>query len=166
MVKAPFAPDGRSARTHPSRLCARYANARRDEELSCAAPDVREVQGVAGTWRDWNRELSCGASPAGGAQGTRRWLRNQLAVTFRLNGAWRGSPRRQPAGCRDLCHVMRLWLLDYERAIVRVFVRWARSASSTCMPCAARHSCEIGDRPRQLDGAHIAFAEVITNPMA
>ncbi len=49
-------------------------------------------------------------------------------------------------------------LLDYEQALVRPDQRGGQYASSA-------HTVWIGERTRHLDGAHLAFAESISNPV-
>lgn len=65
-----------------------------------------------------------------------------------------GDPRPAPAfysGHEAL-------LLDYESALVRADARGRAYATSA-------HFLWIGERTRQLDGAHIAFAELMANPI-
>jgi 3-deoxy-7-phosphoheptulonate synthase len=51
-------------------------------------------------------------------------------------------------------------LLDYERALLRL-----DSRDDTKLYDLSAHFLWIGDRTRQLDGAHIAFAELLSNPI-
>jgi 3-deoxy-7-phosphoheptulonate synthase len=51
-------------------------------------------------------------------------------------------------------------LLDYERALLRL-----DSRDGTSLYDLSAHFLWIGDRTRQLDGAHIAFAELLSNPI-
>ena len=53
-------------------------------------------------------------------------------------------------------------VLDYERAMLRLSSRLRRTAELYDL---SAHYVWIGERTRQLDGAHIAFAEVIANPI-
>ena len=54
-------------------------------------------------------------------------------------------------------------LLDYERAMLRLdWTPTRRTRSSTTCPS---HFLWVGERTRQLDGAHIAFAELLANPI-
>ena len=53
-------------------------------------------------------------------------------------------------------------LLDYERAMLRLDTPRRRTRSSTTC---RRHFLWIGERTRQLDGAHVAFAELLANPI-
>jgi len=52
-------------------------------------------------------------------------------------------------------------LLDYERALLRLDTR----ADEPRLYDLSAHFLWIGDRTRQLDGAHIAFAELLANPI-
>src|SRR3954452_11213894 len=52
-------------------------------------------------------------------------------------------------------------LLDYERALLRMDTR----GDEPRLYDLSAHFLWIGDRPRQLDGAHIAFAELLANPI-
>ena len=51
-------------------------------------------------------------------------------------------------------------LLDYERALLRLDTR-----NGPALYDLSAHFVWIGDRTRQLDGAHIAFAELLSNPI-
>ncbi|MFD9792937.1 3-deoxy-7-phosphoheptulonate synthase [Streptomyces sp. NPDC059070] len=53
-------------------------------------------------------------------------------------------------------------LLDYERAMVRVD---ARVPDRPKLYGSSGHFLWIGERTRQLDGAHLAFAELLSNPV-
>ncbi len=53
-------------------------------------------------------------------------------------------------------------LLDYERAMLRVD---ARDPDAPKLYDLSSHFLWIGERTRQLDGAHIAFAELLANPV-
>lgn len=55
-------------------------------------------------------------------------------------------------------------MLDYERAMLRLADDADEGASFKLFDLSA-HYLWIGERTRQLDGAHIAFAEVIANPI-
>ena len=52
-------------------------------------------------------------------------------------------------------------LLDYERAMLRLDV----TGSAARLYDLSGHFLWIGERTRQLDGAHIAFAEILANPI-
>ncbi len=52
-------------------------------------------------------------------------------------------------------------VLDYERSLLRV----ARSAASPRLYSGSAHFLWIGERTRQLDGAHLALAELMANPI-
>ncbi|MBM9466922.1 class II 3-deoxy-7-phosphoheptulonate synthase [Nakamurella leprariae] len=64
-------------------------------------------------------------------------------------------------------------LLDYERAMLRLDSAASTVAGPPDRPAVAEpklydlsgHFLWVGERTRQLDGAHIAFAEVLTNPI-
>ncbi len=55
-------------------------------------------------------------------------------------------------------------VLDYERAMLRLGPEEAEDEAPKLYDLSA-HFVWVGDRTRQLDGAHIAFAEVIANPI-
>nr|AXL05396.1 phospho-2-dehydro-3-deoxyheptonate aldolase [uncultured bacterium] len=64
--------------------------------------------------------------------------------------------------CADDVHVSHeLLLLDYERAVL-----WADEGGPDLrLSSGLAHFLWIGERTRQLDGAHIAFAELLSNPI-
>jgi 3-deoxy-7-phosphoheptulonate synthase, class II len=53
-------------------------------------------------------------------------------------------------------------LIDYERAMLRLDTR---EAANPKLYDVSAHFLWVGERTRQLDGAHIAFAELIANPI-
>jgi 3-deoxy-7-phosphoheptulonate synthase len=71
-----------------------------------------------------------------------------------------GADRPEP-GTAEIFAGHEALLLDYERGLVRA-VRGARDARLYAL---SAHLLWIGERTRQLDGAHIAFAEMIANPV-
>jgi 3-deoxy-7-phosphoheptulonate synthase len=56
-------------------------------------------------------------------------------------------------------------VLDYERAMLRRSDEYPVEAPEPRLYDLSAHYVWIGDRTRQLDGAHIAFAEVVSNPI-
>jgi 3-deoxy-7-phosphoheptulonate synthase len=53
-------------------------------------------------------------------------------------------------------------LLDYEQAMLR----WDPSGPAARLYSGSAHLLWVGERTRQLDGAHIALAELLANPIA
>nr|AXL06230.1 3-deoxy-7-phosphoheptulonate synthase class II [uncultured bacterium] len=88
-----------------------------------------------------------------------------LVAQVVLAGARRGSPLGgwpfphggRPARPSEIYVSHELLLLDYERAVLR--------ADSAGLSSGLAHFLWIGERTRQLDGAHIAFAELLANPI-
>ena len=70
--------------------------------------------------------------------------------------------RRGPRACsaRELFASHEALLLDYERALLRTDDR-----SRARLYGLSGHFLWIGERTRDLDGAHIAFAELLANPI-
>ncbi|QNK79631.1 class II 3-deoxy-7-phosphoheptulonate synthase [Nakamurella sp. PAMC28650] len=56
-------------------------------------------------------------------------------------------------------------LLDYERAMLRLEPGTAANGGIDKLYDLSGHFLWIGERTRQLDGAHIAFAEILANPI-
>nr|AXL06518.1 phospho-2-dehydro-3-deoxyheptonate aldolase [uncultured bacterium] len=65
------------------------------------------------------------------------------------------------AGNNDIYVSHEALLLDYERSILRVDTNGPEPRLSSGLG----HFLWIGERTRQLDGAHIAFAELLSNPI-
>ncbi|WP_188943890.1 class II 3-deoxy-7-phosphoheptulonate synthase [Nakamurella endophytica] len=56
-------------------------------------------------------------------------------------------------------------LLDYERAMLRLDLEDRNPGGAEKLYDLSGHFLWIGERTRQLDGAHIAFAEILANPI-
>jgi len=138
----------------PSRMIRAYANA------SAAMNMVRALTaaGMAGlsSVHDWNKDF----------------IRNSGAVERyeALAGEIdRGMRFMEACGVDDpSLHSVEYYashealLLDYERAMLRLDVR---DAAAPKLYDLSGHFLWIGERTRQLDGAHIAFAQVLANPI-
>jgi 3-deoxy-7-phosphoheptulonate synthase len=151
-----FAPDAAVRQHDPSRLVRAYANA------SAAMNLVRALSsgGLASLnlVHDWNREFvrtsRAGARYEALAGEIDRGLRfmNACGVT---------DPNLQSA---EIFASHEALVLDYEWAMLRLGPEKAEDDAPKLYDLSA-HFLWVGDRTRQLDGAHIAFAEVIANPI-
>src|SRR3954451_5009667 len=56
-------------------------------------------------------------------------------------------------------------VLDYERAMLRLSTEYPVDQPEPRLYDLSAHYLWSGERTRQLDGAHVAFAEVIANPI-
>ncbi|WP_103338222.1 3-deoxy-7-phosphoheptulonate synthase class II [Amycolatopsis sp. CA-126428] len=84
-----------------------------------------------------------------------------LAGARRAPGEPRFGEAGRPPRPTEIFVSHELLLLDYERAVL-----WADSgAPEPRLSSGLAHFLWIGDRTRQLDGAHIAFAELLANPI-
>ncbi|GAA2826725.1 class II 3-deoxy-7-phosphoheptulonate synthase [Crossiella cryophila] len=142
------------ARAHdPSRLVRAYANAGAAMNLvraltSAGMADLHRVH-------DWNKDF-VRSSPAG---------ERYEAVAAEID---RGLRFMQACGVNDhnletveLYASHEALVLDYERAMLRMDV----SGDTPKLYDLSAHFLWIGERTRQLDGAHIAFAELLSNPI-
>jgi 3-deoxy-7-phosphoheptulonate synthase len=151
-----FAPEAAVRQHDPSRLVRAYANA------AAAMNLVRALTsgGLASLnlVHDWNREFvrtsRAGARYEALAGEIDRGLRfmNACGVT---------DPNLQTA---EIFASHEALVLDYERAMLRLGPEGAEDEAPKLYDLSA-HFVWVGDRTRQLDGAHIAFAEVIANPI-
>jgi 3-deoxy-7-phosphoheptulonate synthase len=151
-----FAPDA-SVRDHdPSRLVRAYANA------SAAMNLVRALtsSGLASlhSVHDWNREF-VRTSPAGARYEA---LAAEIDRGLKFMTACGVADRNLQTAEIYASH--EALVLDYERAMLRLDLEGAEDATPKLYDLSA-HYVWIGDRTRQLDGAHVAFAEVIANPI-
>ena len=143
------------AREHdPSRLVRAYANA------SAAMNLVRALtaSGLASLHQvhDWNREF-VRTSPAGARYEA---LASEIDRALTFMSACGVDDRNLETAEIYASH--EALVLDYERAMLRL------AEDETGAPALydlSAHYVWIGERTRQLDGAHIAFAEVIANPI-
>ncbi|TDP30898.1 3-deoxy-D-arabinoheptulosonate-7-phosphate synthase [Nocardia ignorata] len=146
--------DEQLRRHDPSRLVRAYANA------SAAMNLVRALTsaGTADLHRlhDWNRDFVA-QSPAGARYET---LAEEIDKGLRFMAACQvNDPSLKTARIYASHEAL---VLDYERAMLRL------SESETGEPLLydlSAHFLWIGERTRQLDGAHIAFAELLANPI-
>ncbi len=140
----------------PSRLVRAYANS------SAAMNMVRALTaaGMADLHKvhDWNREF-VRTSPAGA---------RYEAMAEEID---RGLRFMDACGVRDpSLHSAEIYashealVLDYERAMLRLDPGAEPGDAARLFDLSA-HFLWIGDRTRQLDGAHIAFAELLANPI-
>jgi 3-deoxy-7-phosphoheptulonate synthase len=138
----------------PSRMIRAYANA------SAAMNLVRALTaaGVAGLNRvhDWNKDFIRNSGAA----------ERYEALAAEID---RGLRFMEACGVDDpSLHSVEYYashealLLDYERAMLRLDVR---DAAAPKLYDLSGHFLWIGERTRQLDGAHIAFAQVLANPI-
>lgn len=144
-----------AAREHdPSRLVRAYANA------SAAMNLVRALtsSGLASLnlVHDWNREF-VRTSPAGARYEA---LANEIDRGLKFMDACGVADRNLQTAEIYASH--EALVLDYERAMLRLSED--DQGGQTLYDLSA-HYLWLGDRTRQIDGAHIAFAEVVANPI-
>jgi 3-deoxy-7-phosphoheptulonate synthase len=152
-----FAPDA-AARDHdPSRLVRAYANA------SAAMNLVRALtaSGLASLHlvHDWNREF-VRTSPAG-ARYEALAAEIDRGLTF-MSACGVDDRNLQTA---EIYASHEALVLDYERAMLRLSTDFPVEEPEPRLYDLSAHYVWIGERTRQLDGAHVAFAEVIANPI-
>ncbi len=143
------------AREHdPARLMHAYANASSAMNLvraltSAGAADLHRVH-------DWNRAFVA-ASPAGARY-------EVMADEIDRSLAFMNACRVTDSHLRDaeIYASHEALVLDYERAMLRSSED--EDGRPTLYDLSA-HFLWIGERTRQLDGAHIAFAELLSNPI-
>ncbi|NUS43630.1 MAG: 3-deoxy-7-phosphoheptulonate synthase class II [Mycobacteriaceae bacterium] len=149
-----FAPDPATRRHDPSRLVRAYANA------SAAMNLVRALTGAGladlHKVHDWNREFVA-QSPAGARYEA---LAAEIDRGLRFMDACRVSDPNLKTARIYASH--EALVLDYERAMLRLGVN---SEGETALFDLSAHFLWIGERTRQLDGAHIALAELLANPI-
>ncbi|OZC30953.1 class II 3-deoxy-7-phosphoheptulonate synthase [Gordonia polyisoprenivorans] len=153
-------PAEEATRIHdPSRLVRAYANAAAAmnlvRALTHSEADLRRVH-------DWNREF-VRTSPAGARYEA---LASEIDRGLRFMDACGVSD--SSLGAADIFASHEALVLDYERALLRL----AEAPEDPSVGAAGKvlydlsaHFLWIGERTRQLDGAHIAFAELIRNPI-
>ncbi|MGV0633616.1 3-deoxy-7-phosphoheptulonate synthase class II [Mycolicibacillus trivialis] len=153
MVNA-LAPDAAAREHDPSRLVRAYANA------SAAMNLVRALtsSGLASLnlVHDWNREF-VRTSPAGARYEA---LANEIDRGLKFMDACGVADRNLQTAEIYASH--EALVLDYERAMLRLSED--DEGGQTLYDLSA-HYLWLGDRTRQIDGAHIAFAEVVANPI-
>ncbi|MGB2921213.1 MAG: 3-deoxy-7-phosphoheptulonate synthase class II [Mycobacterium sp.] len=153
-----FAPDAAVREHDASRLVRAYANA------SAAMNLVRALtsSGMASLQKvhDWNREF-VRTSPAGARYEA---LAGEIDRGLRFMSACGVDDRNLQTAEIYASH--EALVLDYERAMLRMDYDNAEGdGAAPKLYDLSAHYVWIGERTRQLDGAHIAFAEVIANPI-
>ncbi|SDU41381.1 3-deoxy-D-arabinoheptulosonate-7-phosphate synthase [Gordonia westfalica] len=152
-------PADEAVRAHdPSRLVRAYANAAAAmnlvRALTQAEADLHRVH-------DWNREF-VRTSPAGARYEA---LASEIDRGLRFMDACGVTDSSLHSASIFASH--EALVLDYERAMLRLADNPdgdARGEDKVLYDLSA-HFLWIGERTRQLDGAHIAFAELINNPI-
>ncbi|MCH9729216.1 MAG: 3-deoxy-7-phosphoheptulonate synthase class II [Actinomycetia bacterium] len=153
-----FAPDPAVREHDASRLVRAYANA------SAAMNLVRALtsSGLASLHQvhSWNREFVL-TSPAGARYEA---LAEEIDRGLRFMNACGVNNRNLDTAEIYASH--EALVLDYERAMLRLDTAGAAAeGANPKLYDLSAHYVWIGERTRQLDGAHIAFAEVIANPI-
>ena len=152
-----FAPDAAVRDHDPSRLVRAYANA------SAAMNLVRALtsSGMASLHlvHEWNREFV--RTSAAGAR--YEALAGEIDRGLRFMSACGVNDRNLDTAEIFASH--EALVLDYERAMLRLADSLESPGAEAKLYDLSAHYVWIGERTRQLDGAHIAFAEVIANPI-
>jgi 3-deoxy-7-phosphoheptulonate synthase len=152
-----FAPDPVAREHDPSRLVRAYANA------SAAMNLVRALtsSGLASLHlvHDWNREF-VRTSPAGARYEA---LAGEIDRGLSFMSACGVADRNLQTAEIYASH--EALVLDYERAMLRLSNDSHEPGAEPRLYDLSAHYVWIGERTRQLDGAHVAFAEVIENPI-
>ncbi|MDF0532019.1 3-deoxy-7-phosphoheptulonate synthase class II [Tsukamurella sp. 8F] len=152
-----FPADEAVRRHDPSRLIRAYANA------SAAMNLVRAVtgSGMADLHKvhDWNREFVSN-SPAGARYEA---LAAEIDGGLRFMSACGVEDRNLKTATIYSSH--EALVLDYERGLLRLAENPDDPAAQQVLYDLSAHFLWIGERTRQLDGAHIALAAVIQNPI-
>jgi 3-deoxy-7-phosphoheptulonate synthase len=143
-----------AARKHdPARLVRAYANASAAMNLvraltSTGMADLHRVQ-------EWNREFVA-SSPAGARYEA---LANEISRGLEfMNACGVNDPTLLTA---DIYASHEALVLDYERAMLRLDTE----AEDPKLYDLSAHFLWIGERTRELEGAHVAFAEQVANPI-
>ncbi|AZZ81770.1 3-deoxy-7-phosphoheptulonate synthase class II [Gordonia alkanivorans] len=150
-------PADEAVRQHdPSRLVRAYANAAAAmnlvRALTQAEADLHRVH-------DWNREF-VRTSPAGARYEA---LASEIDRGLRFMDACGVTDSSLHSASIFASH--EALVLDYERAMLRLADAPNKDAQEKVLYDLSAHFLWIGERTRQLDGAHIAFAELINNPI-
>ncbi|AWV47647.1 3-deoxy-D-arabino-heptulosonate 7-phosphatesynthase [Mycobacterium leprae Kyoto-2] len=152
-----FAPDAAAREHDPSRLVRAYANS------SAAMNLVRALtsSGLASLHlvHDWNREF-VRTSPAGARYEA---LAGEIGRGLAFMSACGVADRNLQTAEIYASH--EALVLDYERAMLRLAGAPEGPDDGLQLYDLSAHTVWIGERTRQLDGAHVAFAEVIANPI-
>ena len=150
-----FAPDAAVREHDPSRLVRAYANASAAMNLVRALTVVGP--GRRCTWCTTGTGSSSG--PRRRARATRRWPPRSTAALPFMSACGVDDRNLQTA---EIYASHEALVLDYERAMLRLS---DDDDGEPQLYDLSAHYVWIGERTRQLDGAHIAFAEVIANPI-
>ncbi|TYQ10113.1 UNVERIFIED_ORG: 3-deoxy-D-arabinoheptulosonate-7-phosphate synthase [Gordonia westfalica J30] len=150
-------PADEAVRQHdPSRLVRAYANAAAAmnlvRALTQAEADLHRVH-------DWNREF-VRTSPAGARYEA---LASEIDRGLRFMDACGVTDSSLHSASIFASH--EALVLDYERAMLRLADAPDKESQEKVLYDLSAHFLWIGERTRQLDGAHIAFAELINNPV-
>ncbi len=150
-------PADEAVRQHdPSRLVRAYANAAAAmnlvRALTQAEADLHRVH-------DWNREF-VRTSPAGARYEA---LASEIDRGLRFMDACGVTDSSLHSASIFASH--EALVLDYERAMLRLADAPDKESQEKVLYDLSAHFLWIGERTRQLDGAHIAFAELISNPI-
>ncbi|WP_248492189.1 class II 3-deoxy-7-phosphoheptulonate synthase [Tsukamurella sp. PLM1] len=152
-----FPPEEAVRRHDPSRLIRAYANA------SAAMNLVRAVtgSGMADLHKvhEWNREFVAN-SPAGARYEA---LASEIDGGLRFMAACGVEDRNLKSATIFSSH--EALVLDYERGLLRLADDPDDPAAQQVLYNLSAHFLWIGERTRRLDGAHIAFMELINNPI-
>ena len=152
-----FAPDAAAREHDASRLVRAYANA------SAAMNLVRALtaSGLASLHlvHDWNREF-VRTSPAGARYEA---LAAEIDRGLMFMSACGVNDRNLDTAEIYASH--EALVLDYERAMLRLSTDFPVEEPEPRLYDLSAHYVWIGERTRQLEGAHVAFAEVIANPI-
>ncbi len=151
-------PADEAVRAHdPSRLVRAYANA------SAAMNLVRALTGAGladlHKVHDWNREF-VRTSPAGARYEA---LAGEIDRALRFMDACGVNDSNLSSANIYASH--EALVLDYERGLLRLADNPADPAGERVLYDLSAHFLWIGERTRQLEGAHIALAALITNPI-
>jgi 3-deoxy-7-phosphoheptulonate synthase len=152
-----FAPDAAVREHDPSRLVRAYANA------SAAMNLVRALtsSGLASLdlVHNWNREF-VRTSPAGARYEA---LAGEIDRGLKFMSACGVADRNLQTAEIFASH--EALVIDYERSMLRLADRAENPDGPSKLYDLSAHYLWIGERTRQLDGAHVALAEVISNPI-
>lgn len=148
-----YAANEQSRRHDPSRLVRAYANA-------AAAMNLVRALGTSGTadlhrLHEWNQEFVAN-SPAGARY---EELASEIDFGLRFMDACGVTDRGLHVA--DIYCSHEALVLDYERAMVHL----AEKNGEQRLYDLSGHYLWIGERTRQLDGAHVAFAALLENPI-
>ncbi len=137
----------------PSRMVRAYANASATMNLlraltSAGMADLHRVH-------DWNKDFVLN-SPAG-----ERYDTIAAEIDRALHFMSACGVQDHSLNTTEIFSSHEALLLDYERALLRMDTREEQARLYDL----SGHFLWIGERTRQLDGAHIAFAELLSNPI-